>query len=39
MPDWSPDQDDGLDPDFDDAGWLPDWLPSHDRDNSLDDWI
>lgn len=41
MDDVMPDDDDdaGLDPDFDDAGWLPDWLPSHRRDTSLDDWI
>jgi hypothetical protein len=41
IPDYSPD--DGaalLDPDFDDSeGWLPDWLPRHLRDNSMDDWI
>ena len=39
-PDWSPD--DGLiDPYFDDdgEGWLPDWLPSHRRDPSHDEWI
>lgn len=41
MPDWPPIDDDAasLDPDFDDAGWLPDWLPRHDRDTSHDDWI
>ncbi|MGN6690102.1 MAG: hypothetical protein ACTHJU_04070 [Sphingopyxis sp.] len=42
MDDIDPDPDGGaagLDPDFDDAGWLPDWLPQHPRDTSLDDWI
>lgn len=42
MPDWPVSDDNGsVDPDFDDdgEGWLPDWLPGHRRDNSLDDWI
>jgi len=41
MPDWPPVDDDSLiDPDFDDeGGWSPDWLPDHQRDTSLDDWI
>lgn len=39
-PDWTP-VGDTLDPYFDDdgEGWLPDWLPDHRRDTSLDDWI
>ncbi|MBL9066485.1 MAG: hypothetical protein JNN10_09355 [Sphingopyxis sp.] len=36
IPDWPPDDDDGvIDPDFDDddgEGWLPDWLPSRHDD-------
>ena len=39
-PDWQPTAEPPLiDPAFDDCDWLPAWLPSHQRDTSLDDWI
>jgi len=41
IPEWPPDDDDGvIDPDFDDdngEGWLPLLLPAR-RDTSIDDW-
>lgn len=36
--DWVP-EGDTLDPYSDEEDWLPNWLPTHPRDTTLDDWI